>query len=233
MNSQSINFKFFVDSDSSPFILFDSNKKIAYLNDTAEILMGYVSKTELYNLTIAYAPKDFGSKTTRLELQYDLFAFYALTVAYEDEQWISLRLYHKPRLQSTALDALDKLPLTDINILLEANITLFKLQNSNNLNLLVDQDLPMSRLDQNNFSKLLRKVLHAFRSSDNIDISLKLLIGEYLIIHNKREQILQLSIRANGRYNDDDLEIKSLAQQINITSVMKEYSILLQIPYIK
>lgn len=233
MNSQSVNFKFFVDNDNSPFILFENNKKIAYLNNTAEVLMGYVSKAELYDLTIAYAPKDFGSKTTRLELQYDLFAFYALTVAYEDEQFIALRLYHKPRLESATLDELDKLPLTDINILLEANITLFTLKNSNTLNLIVDQDLPMSRIDQNNFSKLLRKVLNAFRSSDNIEISLKLLIGEYLIIHNKREQLLQLSIRANGRYNNDDLEIKSLAQQINISSIMKEYSILLHIPYIQ
>jgi len=233
MNSQLINFKFFVESDSSPFIVFDNNSKIEYLNGAAEVLMGYVAKRELYDLTLAYAPKDFGYKTTRLELQYDLFSFYALTVAYENEEFISLRLYHKPRLKSNINQELEKFPLTDINILLEANITLFKLKNNNTLNLLVDQDLPECRIDQNRFSKLLRKVLNAFRSSDHIDISLKLLIGEYVIIKDQKEQLIQLRIRANGRYADEDSEVNSLAQQINISSIMKEYSILLQIPFIK
>ena len=123
--------------------------------------------------------------------------------------------------------------MTDINILLEANITLFKLKNSNQLQLLVDQDLPQCRIDQNEFSKLLRKVLNSFRSSDSIDISLKLLVGEYVIIQNKKEHLLELVVKANGRYTDSDSEIRSISEQVNISVNLQEHIIKLQIPFVR
>ena len=229
----STDFKFFIECDSSPFILFGNTGKILYLNNVAEILLGYVTQKELYDIAISYAPRDFGHKTTRLELQYDTFSFYAITVAYENEEQIGLRLYHKPRLDSANFKNIDKLPSTDINILLEANITLFKLQNENELELLTDQDLPPCRIDQNDFSKLLRKTLHSFRASDSIRISLKLMVGEYVLIKNRRERIIQFSIIANGRYTDSDEEIKRIASQTNTTCILKEHSIRLQIPFIE
>jgi hypothetical protein len=233
MNSVSINFKFFIECDSSPFIVFDNSGKIIYLNNSSEILLGYVSRQELYDITLAYAPKDFGSKSTRVELQYDSFSFYAINVSYENEEKIALRLYHKPKLNSSRNMELDKLPMTDINVLLEANIALFKLKNSNNLKLLVDQDLPQCRIDQNEFSKLLRKVLNSFSSSDSIDISLKLLVGEYVIIQNCREHLVELYIKANSRSTDIDSEIKSISEKINISPNLTEYTVKLQIPFVQ
>ncbi len=232
MNLISTDFKFFIECDTSPFILYENSGKITYLNSAAEILMGYVTKDELYDIAVSYAPKDFGYKTTRLELQYYTFSFYAITVAYENEDQICLRLYHSPSLNNNSNIELDKFPVTDINILLEANITLFRLKNSNHLTLLVDQDLPLCRIDQNEFSKLLRKTLYAFRTSDSIDISLKFLIGEYVIIQNRRKKLLQLDIKADRRYTDGDIEIKRVAQKINISCILKEHSIYLQIPFI-
>jgi len=122
---------------------------------------------------------------------------------------------------------------TDINILLEANIALFKTKNQNRLQLLTDQDIPAFKTDQNNFSKLLRKVLDAFRSSDSISITLKLLIGEHVIIADKKESIVQLSIEANGRYTDTDNEIRTLAEQSHIAVYLKERAIKLDIPLIQ
>lgn len=232
MNSISTDFKFFIEYDNSPFILFGNTGKILYLNNAAEVLLGYVTKQELYDIAVSYAPKDFGNKTTRLELQYNIFTFYALTVAYENEEEIGLRLYTKPRLDPTRDTDTDKLPLTELNTILEANITLFKLQNDNMLTLLVDQDLPLCRMDQNRFSKLLRKTLDSFRSSDSIDISLKLVLGEYVIIQNRQEHMVQLIVTANGRYTDGDEEIKSIAAHINTTCTLKEHTVRLQIPFI-
>ncbi|MEA3418863.1 MAG: hypothetical protein U9Q90_05635 [Campylobacterota bacterium] len=233
MNLESTDFRFFIECDNSPFVLFGNSGKILYLNNAAEILLGYVSRQELYDITVSYAPRDFGSKTTRLELQYEAFSFYALTVAYQGEDQICLRLYHKPRIESGRVLEMDKYPAVDINILLEANITFFKLQNNNSLSLLVDQDLPPCRIDQNQFSKLLRKVMDAFRSSDSISISLKLLVGEYVIIREKREQLVQFYIEANERYTNSDEEIRRISRQNNISCTLKELSIRLQIPFIQ
>jgi len=227
-----INFEAFVEWDNSPFILFNNSGKILYLNNAAKILFGYVSKKELYDIAVSYAPQSFGYKTTSLTLNYDSFIFHAITIGYECEEQISIRLYNTPRAKPTRKLETDKFIMTDINILLEANIALFKTKNANPLKLLTDQDLPPFKLDQNNFSKLLRKVLNAFRSSDSIDISLKLLIGQHVIIDDKKKPLIQLSIEANGRYSDADEEIRLLAAESQIKSLLKEHSIKLEIPLI-
>lgn len=233
MNTESINFESFVEWDNSPFILFSNEGKILYVNHSAEILFGSVSKKELYDLALAYASAGFGYKTTSLSLTYDTFMFHAITVGYEDEEQISLRLYHSPHIQQTKKLQLESLIQTDINVLLEANIALFKTQNSHPLTLLTDHDIPMFKIDQNNFSKLLRKVLHAFRASSSLDISLKLLIGQHIIINNNKESIVGLRLRANGRYADTDKEIEVLAAQSQIKAILKEHSIVLEIPLIQ
>ncbi|MCW8821741.1 MAG: hypothetical protein OQK45_05915, partial [Sulfurovum sp.] len=210
MNTTSIDFKAFIEWDNSPFILFSDQGKILYLNNAAEILFGYVSKKELYDIALSYAPQSFGYKTTSLALNYDSFSFHAITIGYENEEQISLRLYNTPRLKTTHKVETEKLITTDINILLEANIALFRIKNTNPLKLLTDQDLPAFKIDQNTFSKLLRKIFDTFRASDSIDISLKLLFGQHVIIDNKKEALVQLSILANGRYVDTDEEIRTL-----------------------
>ena len=227
-----INFEAFVDWDNSPFILFNNSGKIIYLNNAAEILFGYVSKKELYDITVSYAPQSFGYKTTSLTLNYDSFMFHAVTIGYENEEQISIRLYNTPRAKPRKKLETDKFIVTDINILLEANIALFQTKNANPLKLLTDQDLPPFKLDQNNFSKLLRKVLNAFRASDSIDISLKLLIGQHVIIEDEKKPLIQLCVEANGRYNDTDEEIRLLAAEGQIKSLLKEHSITLEIPLI-
>lgn len=233
MNTTSINFESFVEWDNSPFILFSNQGKILYLNNAAEILFGYVSQKELFHIALSYAPQSFGYKNTQLSLSYDTFNFYAITVGYENEDQISLRLYNTPRIQTKHVLETDKLISTDINILLEANIALFKTKNSNPLTLLVDQDLPAFRIDQNNFSKLLRKALNTFRGSDSIDISLKLLIGQHVMIDNKKESLVQLSIHANGRYSDEDSDICTMAEKSHIKCLLHEKSIKLEVPLIQ
>jgi len=233
MNTTSIDFESFVEWDNNPFILFSNNGKIIYLNNAAEILFGYVSKKELYDIAVSYAPQNFGYKTTTLTLSYDSFIFHAITVGYKNEEQISLRLYNTPRIKPVRKVETNTFSTTDINILLEANIALFKTTNTNTLKLLTDQDLPSFKIDQNNFSKLLRKTLNAFRASDSIDITLKLLIGQHVIIEDKREPIVQLSISANGRYSEADTEIEILASQCQIKPLLKEHTIKLEIPLIK
>jgi hypothetical protein len=233
MNTVSIDFQPFVDWDNSPFVLFDYRGKILYLNNAAELLFGYVGKKELYDLALAHAPKTFGYKTTTVRLDYDNFSFYAVTVGYENEEQLSLRLYHMPRTKPTTDMPKDNLTETDLNVLLEANIALFKTKNKNHLELLTDPDIPSLMLDQNRFSKLLRKTLDAFRASDSIRITLKLLIGEHIVIEDGKYPIAQLSVVANGRYTDGDDTIRHLSDTCHINVHLSEHTIRLDIPLFK
>ncbi len=228
-----IDFESFVEWDNSPFVLFSNQGRIAYLNNAAEILFGYVSKKELYDITLSYAPASFGHRTTTLSLNYDSFMFYAITVGYENDDEISLRLYNAPRIKPKHKLETDKLSITDINILLEANIALFKTKNTSPLRLLTDQDLPPFKIDQNNFSKLLRKTLDSFRASDAIDITLKYNIGQQIIIEEQKVAIAKLYIFANSRYSDTDNDIRNLAAKSQIKCLLKDKSINLEIPLIQ
>lgn len=230
MNKTSFDFEAFVEWDNSPFILFSNQGKILYLNQTAEILFGYVSQRELYDIALSYAPKSFGYKTTNVSLAYDTFLFHAITIGYENENEISLRLYHTPRQIPTHSLKTDTLKITDINILLEANISLFRIKNHSPLKLLTDHDLPAFKIDQNAFSKILRKSLDAFMDSSKINISLKLLISKHIIIENKKSPIIQLCIQGDKRSLDKDQSIISLCIENHIKCFNKEGAISLEIP---
>jgi len=232
MNSISTNLKFFIENDINPFILFDNNGKILYLNSSSEVLLGYVSRQELYDIALSYAPKDFGFRTTRLELKYDTFLFYAFTISYANENEIGLHLYYKPRMELNGSLEMDKYHITDINILLEANISLFKLQNDCRLSLFVDKDIPLFKIDQNQFSKMLRKTLESFILSDSVSISLTLKIGEYIIVNNKKAHIIELKIDGNIRDKNLDKNIRKVAQSNHISTIFKKNAIHLDIPFI-
>jgi hypothetical protein len=227
-----IHFEPFVEWDNSPFILFSSEGKVDYVNHSAELLLGVVSHKKLFQLALDYANDTFGYKTTSLPLTYDTFLFHAITVGYEDETHISLRLYHTPHIPTTKRVETATLIQTNLNMLLEANIMLFKTQNSNELTLLVDQELPEFKIDQNSFSKLLRKTLNAFRKADAIHITLKLLIGQHILINNQKIPLAGLQIEANGRYVESDDEITTLASNSQVKALLKEHSIGLEIPLI-
>ncbi|MDQ7085277.1 MAG: PAS domain-containing protein [Sulfurovum sp.] len=230
MNSTSINFESFIEWDNSPFILFSNQGKILYLNHTAEILFGYVSQRELYDMAVSYAPQDFGNRLSVLSLTYDVLVFYAIHVSYENENEIALRLYPTPCIQTLPKLQSDRLTLTDINILLEANLSLFRSQNRSAFTLFTDQDLPPFKIDQNSFSKLLRKVLETFRDTESMDISLKLLIGQHVIIENTKRAMIQLTIHSSHREVQNDKEIAKLSLQNQIKCFHTEQFIKLEIP---
>ncbi len=75
MNITSIDYQFIVDSDSSPVVIFNYEGKIVWLNNSAEILLGYVDKKELFNLSLKYAPKSFGTNTVLLTLHFKHLGF--------------------------------------------------------------------------------------------------------------------------------------------------------------
>ena len=233
MNTESIDCQFILENDGSPVIVFSHRGKILWLNSAAEILLGYADHKELFDIALTHAPKDFGSRTTLMELHYRQLTFYAVNVAYNSDDWVALRLYYRPRAGEKRHLEKEKLIETDINILLEAAITLFKMQHRQKLSLLTDQDLPPIKIDQNSFSKLLRKVLDSFRRSSQIEVSLKMTIGEFIIIDERRYPLLRLRIQANGRYPDDDTAIRELAESLQIVPLFEEHMVTFDIPYIQ
>ncbi len=63
-----------------------------------------------------------------------------MSVSYNSEEWIALRLYYRPRTTKDKRLSSRNLIATNINILLDANISIFKINYNKKLSLLVDKD---------------------------------------------------------------------------------------------
>jgi len=232
MNLVSTDFKFFIEYDANPFVLFNSKGKIIYLNSSAEMLMGSCTREKLFEVTLSYAPKSFGYKKTLIDLSFGYFEFYAINVSYENEDEIGIHLYNKPMPKINNKVNLEGYSKTDINLLFEANIELFKMQYSGKLKLITDYDLPKLYIHQNNFSFLIRKIFENMKSASEIIINIKIKIGELIIVNGKKYPIILFIFQANQKDKQNNKEIKRIAMDNYINIHCKKDSVILEIPAI-
>ncbi len=233
MNTSNIDYKFLLEVDNNPLVVFNHEGKILYLNGNAEILMSYISPKEIFGLAVNYAPHEYGTKTTQIELAYNQLKFYAINVSYNSDEWIAVRLYYRPRdKQLNKRNSSKGEILTDINMLLDVAIIQFKIDTDTDIRLFTDKDIPKTLLNQNSFSKLLRKSLSSFKAASFLDIELKLSIGEHIIIDEKKYSLIILKFKSSGRYCNRDEEIKDLASELYLVSNLLENSIEFEIPLI-
>jgi len=228
----SIDFKFFIENDSNPFLLFSSIGKLKYLNNSAEILMGSCSYKELFEIAISYAPKNFGYNKTVLDLSFGSFEFYGINVLYENEDVIGMHLYNKPMAKVDDSSLLEGYTLTNLNLLLQANIELFDINYTGKIKLLTDYDIPELQIHQNNFSMLLRHIFSQFLENRSLEITMKIKLGERVVVKNKRYSIIILQVKSTFRDKKYDKEIELLALKNHINIHFKESATILEIPAI-
>jgi len=228
----SIDFKFFIENDSNPFILFSSSGKLKYLNSSAEILMGSCNPKELFKIALSYAPQSFGYNKTVLDLSFGSFEFYGINVLYEDEDIIGIHLYNKPMAKVDDNTLLEGYTLTDLNLLLQANIELFDITYKGKIELLTDYDIPELQIHQNEFSMLLRHIFSQFIENEKLEISMKIKLGERVVVKETRYSILVLQIQSKTRDKERDKEIELIALKNHINIHFKKQLTILEIPAI-
>ena len=222
-----------IENDYNPFILFTSGGEMNYTNTSAELLLSYVEKKIFHDLALAYAPQDFGYKTTFMNLEYDKFNFYAITVGYEDEELIGIKLYQNPLTgdikSNRSTISKEK---SNIYILIDLCISLASTASDTHFKKELDPTIPEFKLSQNEFTKALRKIYDAFLPAKTVTTMLKLKIGESVKIRDKRYQLLELSIR--GELQDPGIEkaIIEITESINIKCKVSKEHVTLEIPLI-
>ena len=228
----SIDFKFFIENDSNPFMLFSNNGKIKYLNTSAELLMGSCQPRELFEIALAHAPKNFGYHKTLINLSFGSFEFYGINVLYENEELLGMHLYNKPMAKIDDDILLEGYMLTDINILLQANIELFGINYPGEIKLLTDYEIPPFQLHQNNFSLLLRNLFSLFEKSKMLEIHIKIKLGERIVVKEQRYSIISLQLLCENRDSTKDKELELLALKNHINIHFKPNATVLEIPAI-
>ena len=240
MNSESnaevfnADYKNWLEYDYNPFFVFAQNGNVLYLNRAAELLSGYEPVKTFNNLALSYAPIDFGYKTTFMQLGYGKFHFFAVTVGYEDENVIGIKLYQNPASQENSVEIIKTYDLTNMYVLIDIALTLAKAKLNDTLfRNEFDPCIPEFKLSQNDFTKVLRKIYDTFdRKCPQITTVLKLKIGEFLYVGGCKYPLVEMNVKGAFRDSSQDTTIETLAGSINISTQFETDAIMLEIPMI-
>lgn len=202
-----------IEYDYNPFILFSSNGKIISLNAEAQFLLGAITTEELFNLATTYANVSFGFKTTFVELEFGRYKFFALTVGYENDDVIGIKLYQAPSFKINAQKPVGE--LTNIYTLVD----LCMLTNSINSKIVFEKDfdptIPEIILDSNNFIKILNKVYSCYEKNEKITTKIFYRVGEHIKFEKNKYSIFSIEVSAKKIDEERVGELKSLAANTN------------------
>ena len=202
-----------IEYDYNPFVLFSSNGKIVSVNAEAQFLLGSVTPSALFDLAKAYASINFGFKTTFLELEYGRYKFFGLTVGYEDEEQIGIKLYQAPsfKLNTKKPDG----ELTNIFTITDLCISTNSINSHVNHTKSYDPTIPEVVVNSNKLIKVLNKMYECFEENDTIHTKVFYRIGEHIKFDGKKYSIFSISISADMVNKEKSAELKVLAESNN------------------
>lgn len=217
-----------IENDYNPFILFSSKGKILSLNSEAQFLLGLVQPSELFSLAQTYANVTFGFKTTFLELDYGRYKFFAITIGYEDEDQIGIKLYQAPTYKIDTKKPDGELTniftVTDLCIAsnsISSNITFIKTY---------DPTIPDVIVNANNLIKLLNLIYKACQKNTSIETKVFYIVGEYIKFNNKKYSLFSISIIADTINKSMTPTIKMLAEKYDFYVAISSNTISLNLP---
>lgn len=213
-----------IENDYNPFILFSSNGKIISLNSEAQFLLGSVQQSELFSLAQTYANITFGFKTTFLELEYGRYKFFAITVGYEDEDQIGIKLYQAPtyKINTKKPDG----ELTNIFTITDLCIASNSISSEIIFIKSYDPTIPEVILNTSNLIKLLNLIYKTFQNSKRIETKIFYRVGEHIIFNDKKYSLFSISISADAIDKSIIPNIKMLAEKYDFyVDIGKQISI--------
>ena len=201
-------FEDWVELDLNPVISFSSTSKILYSNSEAQFLLNRIKQKELYELALKYAPKSFGAETSYIDLTIQNYTFYAITVKYDNEDEIHMKLYKSTMAKKESILNIKNINSTNIFTLVDLAISTNKIKTDTTYKKNYDPSIPEFKLDASSFIKALTQVFEAFQGSDEINCSILLKIGEYIKIEKKKYSLITVEITSNKNAIKEMLQYK-------------------------
>ena len=169
--------------DYNPFILFSSSGKILSLNSEAQFLLSSTSKNELFELATTYANITFGFKTTFIEMKFGRYKFFGLTVGYENEEEIGIKLYQAPSFKLNKPKPIGE--ITNIFTLIDLCISTNSINSDVQYTKEFDPTIPEIIINVNKIIKVLNKTYSCFGDNKTINTKVYFRIGEHINFEDK------------------------------------------------
>ena len=201
-------FEEWIELDLNPILSFSSTSKILYSNSEAQFLLNRIKQKELFDLALSYAPKTFGAQTSYIDLAIKNYTFYAITVMYENEDEIHMKLYKSAMVKKENTINIKNINVTNIFTLVDLSISTSKIKNDINFIKNYDPSIPEFKLDASSFIKTLNQIFDAFKGNKNVSCSILLKIGEYIKIDEKKYSLISVEISTDKENDFSSLNIK-------------------------
>ncbi len=156
-------FEEWIELDLNPILSFSSTSKIIYSNSEAQFLLNRIKQKELFDLALSYAPKTFGALTSYIDLTIKNYTFYAITVMYENEDEIHMKLYKSAMVKKENTLNIKNINVTNIFTLVDLSISTSKIKSDINFIKNYDPSIPEFKLDASSFIKTLNQIFDAFK----------------------------------------------------------------------
>ena len=201
-------FEDWVELDLNPVISFSSTSKIIYSNSEAQFLLSRIKQKDLFELALKYAPKSFGAETSYIDLVVKNYTFYAITVMYDNEDEIHMKLYKSAMVKKESKLNIKNINSTNIFTLVDLAISTSKIKTNTVYTKNYDPSIPEFKLDASSFIKTLNQLFDSFIGSNAIRCSIMLKIGEYIRIEGKKYSLITVEIASDINPNIEGLTYK-------------------------
>jgi len=202
-----------IEYDYNPFVLFNSNGKIISVNSEAQFLLGTTTSSELFELAKAYASVTFGFKTTFVELEFGRYKFFGLTVGYEDEEQIGIKLYQAPSFKLNTPKPEGK--LTNIFTIIDLCISTSSINSNIKYLKNYDPTIPDIIINTNKLIKVLNKIYSCFSDNDTITTEVFYRVGEHIKFEDKKYSIFSISVSGENLNILESKKLKITAEENN------------------
>lgn len=218
-----------IEYDYNPFVLFSSSGKILSLNSEAQFLLGSITTEELFSLATTYASISFGFRTTFLELDFGRYKFFAITVGYENDEAIGIKLYQSPSFKLNKPKPIGD--VTNIYALVDLCILTYSINSKIVFEKDFDPTIPEIIIDSNNFIKILNKVYSCYEKNEKILTKIFYRVGEHIKFEDKKYSIFSVEISSQNINEERVNELKVLVANTNFYIDIKK-KITINIPMI-
>lgn len=212
-------YKSFLNESINPFILFSNDGKLVDFNYEAEILFNDASPKEIFELTLANSPHNFGFNRKYINLQYGKTKYYAIVIGYIDDENIGIELYKQINMEKE-IGKIEGIELTNIFSLIEiSKATNFDYIDTNILEE-YDTSIPEIKLNINNFLLTLNECFKLFKESKTVEITVKIKVGEFEILNGKKHSIVYIRCKGDTKVSiSPELEFQALKSHINVFEI--------------
>lgn len=219
-----------IEYDFNPFILFHSSGKVISVNAEGQYLLGAVDRHTLFELATSYASPSFGFKTTFIDLEFGRFKIFGILVGYVNEDEIGIRFYQTPSFvfSEPKVDG----DLVNIYALIDLCISTNSIGKSVKIVKDLDPTMPETRLDTEQFIRLLNKIYGALIESDTITTKLSFRIGEYIRYKKKKYTFFSLKVTGDKFDEVQEAVISQLCKKNHLFFEKRPQGIVLNIPVI-